>query len=218
MSTENKNVAILEVAYSSAREQLIRSARFLFATNNYGKVSIRMIAKQAGVANSLISYYFGNKEGLFEAAVHEEIFEKYDIFMARLDNVTYHSFLELTEYWYAETLKKPLLSPVLARMMEMQANDPERKLVQKAILNQSRMIHDKVFATLIDKKMIRYDMDAKFCRLTWASLMSFPSMLPIPFWESAGIECNEEFLKKLFSHNLKIMCQGFLINPEDKKK
>ena len=39
----------------------------------YDKVSIRLIAQKAGVNSSLIRYYFGNKEGLFETMLRETL-------------------------------------------------------------------------------------------------------------------------------------------------
>ena len=55
------------------REKLIMSAIGLFAEYGYDKVSIRQIAADAGANSSMISYYFGSKQGLYEAILRELI-------------------------------------------------------------------------------------------------------------------------------------------------
>ena len=55
------------------REKLIMSAIGLFAEYGYDKVSIRQIAAEAGANSSMISYYFGSKQGLYEAILRELI-------------------------------------------------------------------------------------------------------------------------------------------------
>ncbi|MEM9428398.1 MAG: TetR family transcriptional regulator [Pseudomonadota bacterium] len=47
------------------------AARELFWTRGYSNVSLRDIAKSAGVDVALVSRYFGGKQGLFEATLAE---------------------------------------------------------------------------------------------------------------------------------------------------
>ena len=53
----------------NARELLLKAAVKLFADNGYMAVSNAQIARVAGVNPSLISYHFGNKRGLYLAAL-----------------------------------------------------------------------------------------------------------------------------------------------------
>ncbi len=48
------------------KEKLLSSAKKLFATQGFDKTSIREIAADAAVNSSMISYYFGGKEGMIE--------------------------------------------------------------------------------------------------------------------------------------------------------
>ncbi|KEJ89850.1 TetR/AcrR family transcriptional regulator [Sulfitobacter donghicola] len=51
------------------RENLLTHARTLLWKHGYSNVSLRQIAAAAGVDVALISRYFGNKRGLFEATI-----------------------------------------------------------------------------------------------------------------------------------------------------
>ena len=55
----------------STREKLTQVARDLFWTRGYSSVSVRDITGAAGVDASLVSRYFGSKQGLFEATLAE---------------------------------------------------------------------------------------------------------------------------------------------------
>ena len=48
----------------TSREKLIASAERLFADRGFDGVSVRDIAKAAGVNSALVGYYFRGKEGL----------------------------------------------------------------------------------------------------------------------------------------------------------
>lgn len=61
-----------------ARERLVGAALRLFAEKGYAKTSTREIAQAAGVNIAAISYYFGDKEGLYRAAFVEPMGEPAD--------------------------------------------------------------------------------------------------------------------------------------------
>ncbi|MBE6474291.1 MAG: TetR/AcrR family transcriptional regulator [Actinomyces succiniciruminis] len=52
---------------SNTRERILAAARKRFEQDGYAGTSLRSIAAQADVDHSLITYYFGSKEGLFRA-------------------------------------------------------------------------------------------------------------------------------------------------------
>jgi AcrR family transcriptional regulator len=56
----------------ATRLRIIESAELLFADNGYEGTSLRGIMAHAGVSISLISYHFGNKEGLLRAIFEQK--------------------------------------------------------------------------------------------------------------------------------------------------
>lgn len=55
------------VAADSSRQKILSVAEKLFAEKGYHGTSTRDLARESGMNISLISYYFGNKEGLYKA-------------------------------------------------------------------------------------------------------------------------------------------------------
>ncbi len=60
------------MADNDCRENLIAVATPLFAGKGFNGVSVRELAKAAEVNLSMISYYFGGKEGLYAAVLNEQ--------------------------------------------------------------------------------------------------------------------------------------------------
>ena len=84
------------------REEILSAAEKLFISQPYNKVSIRSIAKSAGVSPALILYYFNNKEQLFDQLIEEhtnrfeEQFSKYQ----RAEGVQLQQLIsELIDFW-----------------------------------------------------------------------------------------------------------------------
>ncbi len=60
------------MAENDCRDNLISAAVPLFAAKGLNGVSVRELASAAGVNLSMISYYFGGKEGLYAAVLTEQ--------------------------------------------------------------------------------------------------------------------------------------------------
>lgn len=57
----------------AARERLLDAAGALFARRGYAAVSIREIARAAGVTSAMVHYYFGDKHGLYAALLESAL-------------------------------------------------------------------------------------------------------------------------------------------------
>lgn len=64
---------------------LLQQAYVLFAEQGYDGTSLRQIAQQAQMSSSLISYWYGNKEGLWRAAIEHELKPAHEEQMAALE-------------------------------------------------------------------------------------------------------------------------------------
>lgn len=62
-----------EIMAKDTKERILKVATELFAKKGYAGTSIRDIAKCANVNLSMISYYFNNKEGLYQAVLTQHI-------------------------------------------------------------------------------------------------------------------------------------------------
>ncbi len=66
-SVEKKRPGRPEGTGDNASERILDAAETEFSQNGYSETSLRIIARQAGVTQALLSYYFGSKQGLYES-------------------------------------------------------------------------------------------------------------------------------------------------------
>jgi len=100
MATARKALAEDEGGKIDSRARLIEAATDLFIERGFRGVSIRQIADTAGTNSALISYYFGDKEGLFKqvfknvaAPLNAARMMNFDI-LEHAKNVTVESIVE----------------------------------------------------------------------------------------------------------------------------
>lgn len=197
-----------------AREKLIHHACELFMVLPYDKVSTRKVAENAGVNIGMIRYYFGNKEGLFETMLRENLTPMQNQMQRLVDDSTQKNFLDIMRTYYREMIKIPKFPRLVAQVMHMPSSDTQRKLLEKVFTDISKPMQDVIFDKLIDSGVIRPDMDPKLCRISYISLMVFPFIAPPAMLAIHGIELNDQFLDKLLENNIKLMSHGFLSTDE----
>ncbi len=97
-----------------ARERLISAGLRLFAQQGYSKTSTRELAEAASVNVASISYYFGDKAGLYRAVFHEPLGGKAEDEIARYN----HPQLALPQALrgFFEGFLEPLKQGDLARL------------------------------------------------------------------------------------------------------
>ncbi|WP_237363040.1 TetR/AcrR family transcriptional regulator [Vibrio marisflavi] len=198
----------------NAREKLVQSSRDLFTVLSYSKVSTRLIAKKAGVNSSMIRYYFGNKEGLFETMVRETL-EPLRVKMYGLVEQSSHSSLvEVIRTYYKEMIKVPLFPRLMVQTMLLPPSDIQYQIMRSVFNEFSEPMRDVVFDKLIDSGVIKEGLNPVLCRLSYMSLMVFPFITPPSIYALNNMELTEEFLMELFEHNIEIMKNGFLVVEE----
>jgi AcrR family transcriptional regulator len=60
-----------KVTSDPVRERLLKAALDCFLSDEYNKVTTRLIAEKADANISMIRYYFSNKEGLYEEMISD---------------------------------------------------------------------------------------------------------------------------------------------------
>lgn len=81
-ASTNRNPAKAKSATSSrkSRSAILRVAEKLFAKQGFQATTLRQIASKSGANGALVSYYFGNKEGLWDAVLEEKLASLHSLF------------------------------------------------------------------------------------------------------------------------------------------
>lgn len=110
-------MAAVEQSFTPKRERILDAAEELFALHGYDGVTLRQIAKKAGVDVALASYHFGKKRDLFEAT-----------FLRRaqiVNDVRLQALLEVEKISDGPLSVQDIISAFLRPMQQLQLNSDE---------------------------------------------------------------------------------------------
>lgn len=131
----------------TARKCILEAAVKLFAQLGLDKCSTREIAKESDANISLISYYFGGKEGLYKEVMRQHINEVKESVQNNMQNST--SQPGTKEYFIEE------VSSMVDNMIRFRVNYPEMaKIFAREKLTgmiHSKEIHEEIIYPLIQK-------------------------------------------------------------------
>jgi AcrR family transcriptional regulator len=125
-----------------SREMLLRTAEKLFAEHGFDAVTTRMIHHESGVNIAMISYYFGSKEGLFQALMDG----KFPIMKERLEAIrdsetTYWEKINATIDIYIDRMfDNVYFAKIIFREMSMKENPEHNGLIIKYIQRNLELI------------------------------------------------------------------------------
>ena len=204
----NRTLGRRAAADDSAREALLAAARQLFLRREFRAVSVREIAVTAGVNSAMVSYYFGGKQGLYEAMVDELL----SALQASLDELDAPEQLTVAEF--------------SARYSRLLADNPWwPNFIVREVLFGEGPIREQVidrFASAFAPSLLRslqreiagghYRADLN-PRLTLLSLMGmtvFPFLARPLLEQVLGLTLDGEAAEVLAAHNTRLFLHGAL--------
>ncbi|MFE3190095.1 TetR family transcriptional regulator [Nocardia sp. NPDC059240] len=103
----------------ATRAAILEAARRRFAEDGYRKATIRAIAADAGIDPSMVMRYYGNKDGLFDAALDVDL-ELPDLGAAASDSLGALLAGRFLELW-----EQPPTSDILLTLLRSAVTDEE---------------------------------------------------------------------------------------------
>ena len=190
------------------RGKLLCAANKLFVLYDYDKVSIRVIATEAGVDSALIRYYFQSKLGLFTAMVQETaapILKQLHTHSKAA--TTADSASELLTTYYKVMSHNPGFPKLIFRIMSMPetSQNQDLKTILSDTLNPKNV---KLFSLMQAQGVLRNDVDPLCLEISFFSLMIFPFLMPDAIKKVLQVEITPEFMAHLALQNSKLLQQG----------
>jgi TetR/AcrR family transcriptional regulator len=193
---------------------LVEVARELFAEQGYAAVSMRRLAQAANVNPAMIGYYFGSKEGLYEAALDEAVTPMLARLRALVElpadqSVGIHDFLD----GYMRTVAaNPWIPQLIVREVLSEGGKLRQRFIQQfasrggALL--LRLVSDQITA-----QRLRNDLDPRLAALALIGMALSPFISYPVAREVFGLEMNAELVERLISHNTRLFLEGAQAKP-----
>lgn len=187
------------------RGRLIKAALDCFLADDYHRVTTRLIAETARVNVSMIRYYFGSKEGLYEEMIRETLNPLLEV----LDGPMLDSGGGLADFlrlYYDSMTAHPEFPKLILKVLALKQG-PGRRFIQQ-LLERGRTRGARKVSELKAKGQVAGDMDADILRLSFVSLAMMPMLLKDIFEEQMERPMNDAFLNKLATFNGQLFSAG----------
>jgi len=195
------------VADNDCRENIIAAAVPLFAAKGLNGVSVRELASAAGVNLSMISYYFGGKEGLYAAVLTGQF-----AILGKLEEIEQLEIdtLQKFELYVRATVSRYRKSPYLLRFYTSELTNPTacfETIVKPAIKKVVQILLD-TFSDGLSHEKFRDGLNPADTVLALAGMVNFYFLL-----EPATAELVDhapERDEQLICHIMDIFTRGIL--------
>ncbi|MEZ8227021.1 TetR/AcrR family transcriptional regulator [Vibrio splendidus] len=184
---------------------LIDAALKCFLRDDYHKVTTRQIASKAGVNASMIRYYFGSKEGLFEDMIRETLTPLIDA-MASPEMSQMEGFKGFFKLYYDTMSVNPEFPILILKIMAL--NQGPGKSVLKQLFERGRSTGTNTVGRLKINQEIASGIDFDVLRIAFVSLAMTPMLVKNVFEENIEKEMDAEFLDKLATFNAQLLMKG----------
>lgn len=187
------------------RNRLIKAALDCFLADDYHNVTTRRIAEFAGANVSMIRYYFGSKEGLYEEMIRETLSPLLDVLDGPLltSKVGFAEFLGL---YYRTMSARPEFPKLILKVLALH-HGPGRRFIQQ-LLERGRTRGARKVAEMKAQGQVETGVDPDILRLAFVSLAMTPMLLKDIFEEQMERPMDDMFLESLAKFNGHLFSAG----------
>lgn len=187
------------------RARLLNAALDCFLADEYHRVTTRMIAAKAGANVSMIRYYFGSKEGLYEEMIRDTLSPLLEV----LDGpmlASVEGFTEFLRLYYTTMAAQPAFPKLILKVLALNHGPGRRFILQ--LLERGRTRGARKVADLAAQGRIAADTDPDILRLAFVSLAMTPMLLKDIFEEQMGRPMDDDFLRNVAAFNGRLIAAG----------
>ncbi|MBV6271939.1 TetR/AcrR family transcriptional regulator [Alcaligenaceae bacterium CGII-47] len=189
----------------SVRARLLQAAQDGFLSDDYHQVSTRQIAERAGANISMIRYYFGSKEGLYEEMIRETLAPLLNVLdSSMLDSSA--GFADYLRLYYETMTEKPEFPKLILKVLALNQG-PGRRFIHQ-LLERGRTKGARRVSTLKAEGQLPADVDPDILRMAFVSLAMTPMLLKNIFEEQMERPMDEDFLRQLATFNGRLFSTG----------
>ena len=198
------------------RSALLDAATELAVERGFDKVGLREIADRAGASPAMISYYFGDRDGLY-IAMFTRVFDRVTEQVLELldpDSETEASVENLVRVHVTAISRNVWVPQLIAR--EVLARDtPLRKHFDEKAGGPIEMMIAWIEREK-ERGLLRADLDAELTAMSIAGLSVFPYLFGPILKRNAHLGFDEEFRDRLIAHNQKLIAHGIRARTENR--
>lgn len=198
-------------AQDSVRARLLQAARECFLADDYHQVGTRLIAERAGANVSMIRYYFGSKEGLYEEMIRDTLTPLLQVLDGpMLDSA--NGFADYLHLYYETMTEQPEFPKLILKVLALNQG-PGRRFIHQ-LLERGRSKTARKVAALKAEGHIPEAVDPDILRMAFVSLAMTPMLLKQVFEEQMERPMDRAFLHRLAEFNGQFFAAGLAFGTD----
>ena len=202
---------------SEVRDRLLDAAVEIAVEQGFDSAGLREIARRAEVSPGMISYYFGDRQGLYQAMferVFARIREKVDAVLDAPARSTEDRVADLIRIQISSIAADPWLPTVVMRELLARKESPIREFIGEFVARGPiSMMIERLEAAQADGT-ISDQYDARMLAMTISSLSGFPFLVLPIVGPHLGIDLDDDFPDRLIEHNQKLLSTALRAHSE----
>lgn len=207
-----------DVDEAQVRERLLESATELAAAQGFETCGLREIAARARVSPAMISYYFGDREGLGEAIYRrafERVSERVRVLTEAPDFPRKDGLDELVQIYVAAMTADPWLPKLVAGEILAHGTSPLRSRLARDLVRGPMMSMIRWLEEEQHQGRLRSGIDARWMAISISSLCAFPFMILPIVGHELGLSLDAGFAERLIAHTQQFLAHGLRAPSED---
>lgn len=197
--------SVAKQAIEPVRARLLKAALECFLADEYHKVTTRLIAEKADANISMIRYYFGNKEGLYEEMIRDTLGSLLDVLDGPMLS-SVEGFTGFLRLYYNTMSERPEFPKLILKVLALNQG-PGRRFIQQ-LLERGRTRGAQKLEDLKAVGQIATSVNPDILRMAFVSLAMTPMLLKSIFEEQMGHAMDTEFLDDLATFNGRLFLAG----------
>ncbi len=196
---------------SAVPDRLIQAALACFLRDDYHRVTTRQIAAEADTNISMIRYYFGNKEGLYEEMIRQTLQPLLDV----MDSELLDSTQGLTDYFriYYQTMLENPRFPALELKVLAFNHGPGKRFIHQ-LLERGRRRSRKKIEAFKQQGQVSAAVDPDAVHIAFVSLAMMPMLIKEVFEAHMERPMDADFLDQLAEFNGQLFTAGLMPKKE----
>ncbi len=188
-------------------QRLIDAAQKCFLNDEYHRVTTRQIAAAADTNISMIRYYFGSKEGLYEEMIRQTLEPLLEILDSSLLSSA-GGFSDYFRIYYRTMQENPRFPALILKVLALNQGPGKRFIFQ--LLERGRDRSREKVNALKQRGEVDSAIDPDVVRISFVSLAMMPILLKDIFSQQLEREMDADFFETLADFNGRLFAAGLI--------
>jgi AcrR family transcriptional regulator len=209
-----------EGEHVEVRERLLDAATRLAVEQGFGACGLREIAARAEVSSGMISYYFGDRQGLHQAMFQrafDRVIAEVEALLDGRDLDAGDRLDEILRIFVSAIAAEPWLVQMLVREVLASPDSDVHEQFAAQVGHGPMQLLIRWLAEEQARGVLQEDLDPTMVAISIVSVCAHPYMMIPIIGAHIGIEIDDTFAERLLEHNQKILAHGIRA-PSDESR